>query len=59
MPLTQKFAYTFSSTLGAAILVYLLRAFRIVTFLPGGVLLILIVLAIISGIAYGVLITKR
>jgi hypothetical protein len=59
MPLTQKFAYIFSITLGAAILVYLLRGFRIVTFLPGGVLLVLIVLAISSGITYGVLITKR
>jgi hypothetical protein len=59
MPLTQKFAYIFSITLGSAILVYLLRGFRIVTFLPGGVLLVLIVLAISSGITYGVLITKR
>jgi hypothetical protein len=59
MPLTQKFAYMFMSTLGAAILVYLLRAFRIVTFLPGGVLLVLIILAIVSAISYGLLITRR
>jgi hypothetical protein len=59
MPLTQKFAYIFSSTLGAAILVYFLRGFRIFTFLPGGVLLVLMIMAIASGITYGVLITKR
>jgi hypothetical protein len=59
MPLTQKFAYIFSVALGLSILVYLLRGFQIVTFLPGGILLGLIVLAIASGFTYSILITKR
>ncbi len=59
MPLTQKFAYIFSITLGLSILVYLLRGFQVVTFVPGGILLILILLAIASGFTYSILITKR
>jgi hypothetical protein len=59
MPLTQKFAYIFSVALGASILVYLLRGFQVVTFLPGGLLLGLILLAIASGFTYSILITKR
>jgi hypothetical protein len=59
MPLTQKFAYIFSVALGSSILVYLLRGFQVVTFLPGGILLVLILLAIASGFTYSILITKR
>ncbi len=59
MPLTQKFAYLFSSTLGLSILIYLLRGFGIVTFLPGSILLGLIVLAITIFFIYSILITKR
>jgi hypothetical protein len=59
MPLTQKFAYIFSVALGASILVYLLRGFQVVTILPGGILLGLILLAIASGFTYSILITKR
>ncbi|WP_310489574.1 hypothetical protein [Chamaesiphon sp. VAR_69_metabat_338] len=59
MPLTQKFAYLFSSTLGLSILIYLLRGFGIVTFLPGSILLGLMVLAIATFFIYSVLITKR
>jgi hypothetical protein len=59
MPLTQKFAYIFSITLGLSILVYLLRGFRIVTFVPGGMMLGLIILTIASGFTYSILITKR
>jgi hypothetical protein len=59
MPLTQKLAYFFISSLGAAIIVYLLRAFQIITFLPGGVLLVLIILAILSGVTYGIAISRR
>ncbi len=59
MPLTQKFAYLFSSTLGLSILIYLLRGFGIVTFLPGSILLGLIVLAITTFFIYSILITKR
>jgi hypothetical protein len=59
MPLTQKFAYIFSVALGSSILVYLLRGFQVVTILPGGILLGLILLAISSGFTYSILITKR
>jgi hypothetical protein len=59
MPLTQKFAYLFSITLGLSLLIYLLRGLGIVTFLPGGILLGLIVLAISSFFMYTIAITKR
>ena len=59
MPLTQKFSYLFSISLGLSILVYLLRGFGIVTLLPGGILLGLILLAISTFFIYSVLITKR
>lgn len=59
MPLTQKFAYLFSITLGLSLLIYLLRGLEIVTFLPGGILLVLIVLAISSFFMYSISITKR
>jgi hypothetical protein len=59
MPLTQKFAYLFSITLGLSLLVYLLRGLGIVTFLPGWILLGLVVLAISSFFMYSISITKR
>jgi hypothetical protein len=59
MTLTQKFAYLFSTSLGLSILVYLLRGLGIVTFLPGGILLGLIILAISTFFAYSIMITKR
>jgi hypothetical protein len=59
MPLTQKFSYLFSISLGLSILVYLLRGFGIVTFLPGGILLGLIFIAISTFFIYSILITKR
>jgi hypothetical protein len=59
MTLTQKFAYLFSITLGLSILVFLLRGLGIVTFLPGSVLLGLVILAIISFFIYSISITKR
>lgn len=59
MTLTQQFAYLFSTTLGLSILLYLLRGFGVVTFLPGGILLGLIILAISTFFIYTILITKR
>ena len=59
MSLTQKFAYIFSSTLGLSILLYLLRGFQIVTFIPGGILLVLIFLAVSTGFIYSILSTQR
>ena len=41
------------------IAVYLLRGFGILTFIPGGVILILIALSLITGIIYGIQKTKR
>lgn len=59
MTLTQKFSYLFSITLGLSILLYLLRGFGIVTFLPGGVLLGLMLLAVLTFFIYSILITQR
>lgn len=59
MPLTQKIAYIFSVALGSSLLFWLLRGFQVVTFLPGGILLVLVFFAIASGFTYGILITRR
>ena len=59
MTLALKFAYIFSVTLGLSILLFLLRGNQIVTFLPGGILLALIILAMGSGLTYLILVTKR
>jgi hypothetical protein len=62
MPLTQKFAYLFSTTLGLSILIYLLRGFQVqfvTAIMPGGILLGLIILAIATFFIYSILITKR
>ena len=59
MTLTQKFSYLFSIALGLSILLYLLRGFGIVTFLPGGVLLGLMLLAVLTFFIYSILITQR
>ena len=56
---TELVAYIFSSVLGVTIALYLLRGFGILTFLPGGVYLLLIVLTIGTGILYGILKTLR
>jgi hypothetical protein len=59
MTWSERLAYVFTSSLGAAILLYLLRAFKILTAFPGGLLLALVLLSIISGLTYGILKTKR
>jgi hypothetical protein len=59
MPWSQRLAYIFTSALGATILLYLLRGFQILKIFPGGLILILAVVAIASGLLYGVLKTKR
>lgn len=53
------FAYIFSITLAITIVVYLLRGFGILTFLPGGIIWLLILLSIGTGVLYGVQRTKR
>ncbi|MBE9125696.1 MULTISPECIES: hypothetical protein [unclassified Coleofasciculus] len=56
---TLLYAYIFGTTLAVTLLVYLLRGFGILTFMPGGILLLLIFLSIGTGIVYGVQKTRR
>jgi hypothetical protein len=58
---TQLLTYTFAGTLAITVLVYVLRGFGVpgITALPGGVLLVLIFLAIATGIVYGIQTTRR
>jgi hypothetical protein len=53
------FAYVFASTLAITVAVYVLRGFGILTFLPGGVIWLLILLSIATGLVYGVQKTRR
>jgi hypothetical protein len=41
------------------LLVYMLRGMGILSFLPGGMILLLILLSVVTGILYGVDKTKR
>jgi hypothetical protein len=45
-------AYLFSMVLALTIAVYILRGFGVLSFIPGGIIAILILLSIISGILY-------
>lgn len=58
---TQTLTYAFASTLAVTVLVYVLRGFGVPGFtaLPGGLILILILLSIAIGIIYGVQKTRR
>ncbi|MBW4575853.1 MAG: hypothetical protein KME08_11270 [Aphanothece sp. CMT-3BRIN-NPC111] len=56
---TEIFAYIFSSVLGITIVVYLLRGFGILTFIPGGVIWFLLLLSIGTGILYGIMRARR
>ncbi|MGQ4649672.1 hypothetical protein [Lyngbya aestuarii] len=56
---TLKFAYTFGITLAITVFVYLLRGFGLLTFIPGGVIYLLILLSIATGIIYGIQKTRR
>lgn len=56
---TLVVTYVFAITLAVTVVVYLLRGFGVLTFLPGGVLWILILLSISTGIVYGVQTTRR
>ncbi|MGF1480263.1 MAG: hypothetical protein ACFB4I_12350 [Cyanophyceae cyanobacterium] len=49
----------FIASLLVTLLCYLLRGFGMLTFIPGGVILGLIVLSLLTGIVYGVQKTKR
>ena len=41
------------------IFLYLLRGIGMITFLPGGVIMILLIAAVISGLTWGILKTSR
>jgi hypothetical protein len=49
----------FFVSLGLTLLLYLLRGFGVVSFLPGGILLLLISITFVSGIFLGICWTKR
>ncbi len=58
---TQILIYTFAGTLALTFLVYVLRGLGVPGFtaLPGGVVWLLILLSIATGIVYGVQKTRR
>lgn len=58
---TQTLTYVFFITLGITVLVYVLRGFGVAGFtaLPGGVIWLLILLSIATGLVYGVQRTRR
>ena len=58
---TLVFAYIFAITLAITFLVYVIRGFAVPGFtaLPGGVIWILILLSIATGLIYGVQKTRR
>ena len=56
MPLLTK-TFTFSSLSFLAI--YLLRGFGILSFLPGGIILFLLAVALSSGLLWGIVATLR
>lgn len=58
---TLIFAYIFSVTLGITLVMYILRGLAIPGFtaIPGGILWMLILLSITTGIIYGVQKTRR
>ncbi|NEO86875.1 MAG: hypothetical protein F6J87_21845 [Spirulina sp. SIO3F2] len=49
----------FWSSLAFTILIYLLRGFGLLTFLPGGVIWLLVLLSVGMGVFYGVEKTRR
>lgn len=55
----SSFASVFLGSLLLTILVYGLRGVGILTFIPGGIILALIGLSIVTGLIYGIQKTKR
>lgn len=56
---TLTLAYIFSILVSLTIVVYLLRGFGILSFMPGGVIWFFVLLSIASGVIYGIQKTKR
>jgi hypothetical protein len=55
----EKLAYFFAVCGSITVIVYLLRGFGILTFIPGGIIFLLIIISLISGIIYGIELTKN
>lgn len=49
----------FSMSLMGFIVLYFLRGIGLITFLPGGIISILLMTAVISGLTWGILKTRR
>jgi hypothetical protein len=49
---TSTLAYLFSMILALTIITYVLRGFGVLSFMPGGIIWILILLSILSGLLY-------
>ncbi|MEQ9484369.1 hypothetical protein [Coleofasciculus sp. F4-SAH-05] len=56
---TLIYAYIFAISVAVTIVVYIFRGVGILSFIRGGILLLLILLSIATGIIYGVQKTKR
>jgi len=56
---TLIYAYMFSISVAVTIVVYIFRGLGILSFMPGGILWLLILLSIATGVIYGVQKTKR
>ena len=56
---TQKFLFLFLGILGISLLLYFLRGFGIITFIPGGLLHLLVLLSLSTGIFYGIIQTLK
>jgi hypothetical protein len=54
-----SFKSLFLISLGVTLLVYILRGIGVLSFLPGGMILLLILISVVTGILYGVDKTRR
>ena len=52
-------ARNFGLAIATFLFVYLLRGFGIISFLPGGIILLLLLITIFSGLMWGITATKR
>jgi fatty acid desaturase len=57
--MTQTLAFLFSIIVIATIALYVLRGIGILTFIPGGIFWLLMLLAIFTGLAYGFAKSRR
>ncbi len=50
---------TFITSLAIFVIVYILRGFDVLSFLPGGIILLLLLITLSSGLAWGIKRTLR